>query len=280
LKPIDPPPRLERIRFVAERNLWLAHTESGAKPQGKRGRPIVDAARQMRGYKLAQFGAPLEEVIESPPAPSGSQVLLRVRACGVCHSDLHLSEGFFDLGHGRKVDLSGAIRLPRVLGHEIVGVVEEMGPGASGVSIGDRRVIYAWGGCGQCALCQAGQENLCAKPFNHGIRRDGGFSNYVLVDHPRHLVAFDPLPEPFAATLACSGLTAYSALKKAAPVDAGNPLLIVGAGGLGLAAVNLTRALYGVGPVVADTDPVKRKAPSTPARRPRSIPLILKFAIA
>ena len=220
----------------------------------------MDAARQMRSFKLTQFGAPLTAVIESPPAPTGSQVLLRVRACGVCHSDLHLSDGYFDIGRGRKLDLSGAVQLPRVLGHEIVGVVEELGPEASGVSVGDRRVIYAWGGCGQCAVCRTGQENLCAKPDNLGIRRDGGFSNYVLVGHPRYLVDFDPLPEPFAATLACSGLTAYSALKKAAPVDADNPLLIVGAGGLGLAAVNLARALYGVGAIVADTDAAKRKA--------------------
>jgi D-arabinose 1-dehydrogenase-like Zn-dependent alcohol dehydrogenase len=220
----------------------------------------MNSARQMRSYKLTQFGAPLHEIIESPPLPTGTQVLLRVRACGVCHSDIHVSEGYFDLGRGRKVDLSGAIPLPRILGHEIVGVVDELGPDASGVRVGDRRVIYAWGGCGRCALCQAGQENLCARPKNVGIHRDGGFSNYVLVDHPKYLVEFDPLPEPFAATLACSGLTAYSALKKAAPVDADHPLLIIGAGGLGLAAIGLTRALYGVGPIVADIDPTKREA--------------------
>jgi D-arabinose 1-dehydrogenase-like Zn-dependent alcohol dehydrogenase len=220
----------------------------------------MNSARQMRSYKLTQFGAPLHEIIESPPLPTGTQVLLRVRACGVCHSDIHVSEGYFDLGRGRKVDLSGAIPLPRILGHEIVGVVDELGPDASGVRVGDRRVIYAWGGCGRCALCQAGQENLCARPKNVGIHRDGGFSNYVLVDHPKYLVEFDPLPEPFAATLACSGLTAYSALKMAAPVDADHPLLIIGAGGLGLAAIGLTRALYGVGPIVADIDPTKREA--------------------
>jgi D-arabinose 1-dehydrogenase-like Zn-dependent alcohol dehydrogenase len=214
----------------------------------------------MLSYKLTQFGAPLTEVIESPPSPAGAQVLLRVKACGVCHSDLHLGEGYFDLGNGRKADMSSVMQLPRTLGHEIVGVVEEVGPDASGVRAGDRRVVYPWGGCGQCARCRAGDENLCAKPNNMGIRLNGGFSNYVLVEHPKYLAEFDPLPEPFAATLACSGLTAYSALKKAAPVDAENPLLIVGAGGLGLAAVNLARALYGVGPVVADIDPTKRQA--------------------
>jgi D-arabinose 1-dehydrogenase-like Zn-dependent alcohol dehydrogenase len=220
----------------------------------------MTAARQVRSYTLTQFGSPLKEVIESPPVPTGTQVLLRVRACGVCHSDIHLSEGYFDLGRERKADLSKAMQPPRILGHEIVGMVDELGPDASGVHVGDRRVIYGWCGCGQCTLCRTGQENLCVRPNNLGVHRDGGFSNYVLVDHPRYLVEFDPLPEAFAATLACSGLTAYSALKKAAPVDVDNPLLIIGAGGLGLAAVNLTRTVYGVSPVVADIDAKKRQA--------------------
>jgi D-arabinose 1-dehydrogenase-like Zn-dependent alcohol dehydrogenase len=127
------------------------------------------------------------------------------------------------------------------------------------VKVGDRRTIYAWGGCGSCAQCRADQENLCTKPQNLSIHADGGFSNYVLVDHPRYLVEYEPLPAPFAATLGCSGLTAFSALKKAAPVDAEHPLLIIGAGGLGLAAVSLCHALYGMGPIVADIDAAKRQ---------------------
>ncbi len=217
-------------------------------------------ASGMRSYKLTQFGAPLTEVIELPPAPKGAQVLLLVSACGVCHSDLHIADGYFDLGHGQKLDLAPAVKLPRILGHEIAGVVEELGPDASGVKVGDRRAIYAWGGCGRCAQCQAGRENLCAKPRNLSIHADGGFSNYVLVEHPRYLVQYEPLSAPFAATLGCSGLTAYSALKKAAPVDPEHPLLIIGAGGLGLAAVSLCHALYGAGPIVADVDATKRQA--------------------
>jgi D-arabinose 1-dehydrogenase-like Zn-dependent alcohol dehydrogenase len=214
----------------------------------------------MRSYKLTRFGAPLTEVIESPPAPKGAQVLLRVGACGVCHSDLHIADGYFDLGNGQKLELAAAVRLPRILGHEIAGVVEELGPDAMGVQVGDRRAIYAWAGCGQCAQCRAGQENLCAKPRNLGVHADGGFSNYVLVEHPRYLVEYEPLPAPFAATLGCSGLTAFSALKKAAPVDTEHPLMIIGAGGLGLAAVSLCHALYGLGPIVADVDAAKRQA--------------------
>jgi D-arabinose 1-dehydrogenase-like Zn-dependent alcohol dehydrogenase len=217
-------------------------------------------ASGMRSWKLAQFGAPLVETIESPPSPVGAQVLLRVGACGVCHSDLHIADGYFDLGQGQKFDLTPLVKLPRILGHEIAGVVEEVGPDAAGVNAGDRRAVYAWGGCGQCALCLEGEENLCAKPKNLSVRADGGFSNYVLVDHPRFLVEYEPLSAPFAATLGCSGLTAFSALKKAAPVDAERPLMIVGAGGLGLAAVSLCLALYQTGPIVADVDAAKRRA--------------------
>jgi D-arabinose 1-dehydrogenase-like Zn-dependent alcohol dehydrogenase len=217
-------------------------------------------AGAMRSWKLTQFKAPLAEVIEAPPAPQGAQVLLRVKACGVCHSDIHIADGYFDLGHGEKLDLAPAVKLPRILGHEIVGVVEDIGPEATDVRIGDRRAIYAWGGCGQCAQCRAERENLCARPRNLSVHLDGGFSNYVLVEHPKYLVEYEPLPAPFAATLGCSGLTAFSALKKAAPVDGANPLMIIGAGGLGLAAVSLCHALYGVGPIVADIDPAKRQA--------------------
>ena len=217
-------------------------------------------ADAMRSWKLTRFGSPLTEVIEAPPAPKGAEALLRVSACGVCHSDLHVADGYFDLGQGRKLDLAPAVTLPRILGHEIVGVVEELGPEATGVRVGDRRAVYAWGGCGQCAQCQEGHENLCAKPRNLSVHRDGGFSNYVLVDHPRYLVEYEPLPAPFAATLGCSGLTAFSALKTAAPVRPGDRLLIIGAGGLGLAGVGLARALYGMGPIVADVDAAKRQA--------------------
>ena len=87
---------------------------------------------KMRSYKLTAFKAPLKEVIESPPAPKGTQVLLRVSACGVCHSDLHVADGYFDLGAGQKLDLAPAVKLPRTLGHEIAGIVEEIGPEATG----------------------------------------------------------------------------------------------------------------------------------------------------
>ena len=213
----------------------------------------------MRSFKLVQFGTPLREVIEPPPVPEGTQVRVRIEACGVCHSDVHIADGYFDLGNGQKMDLGRGIKLPRVLGHEIVGRVEAFGPKAEGVKVGDGRIVFPWGGCTECLLCRSGQEHLCARPRSHGTTLDGGYSTFVLVDHPRYLAAYEPLPAPFAATLACSGLTAYSALRKAS-VDAERPLLIIGAGGLGLAAVSLAKTLHGIAPIVADIDPAKRTA--------------------
>lgn len=212
-----------------------------------------------RSFKLTGFGEPLREQHDQIGAPAGKQVLLRVLACGVCHSDLHLSDGFFDLGGGKRMDLGRGIALPRTLGHEIAGEVVAVGEQVTGLAIGDRRLLYPWIGCGDCGLCSAGAEHLCPQPRHHGTTVDGGFSNFVMVPDARYLLAFDPLPESFAATLACSGLTAYSALCKAGAKSASDPLLIIGAGGVGLAAISIACALSGVGPVVAEIDGDKRE---------------------
>ncbi len=214
----------------------------------------------MRSYQLTAFGAALEEAKSATPEPKGSEVLLRVTACGVCHSDLHLRDGYFALGNERKLDLSRGIPLPHVLGHEIAGEVVALGPEAKGVSLGERRVAYPWIGCGACAVCRRGHEELCARPRQLGINVPGGFADHVLVPHPRYLFAFGSVPEELACTYACSGLTAYSALKKVAPLDGDDPLLVIGAGGVGLAGVRLAKRVTGVAPIVADIDEAKRAA--------------------
>lgn len=214
----------------------------------------------MKSYRVVAFGAPLEEAELETPAPQGTEVLLEVGACGVCHTDVHLWEGYFDLGGGKKQDMSQGMALPRAMGHEITGEVVAMGGEAQGVAVGDRRLVYPWIGCGGCELCAGGEEHLCARPRALGVNLDGGYADHVLVPHPRYLLEADGLPEPAACTLACSGLTAYGALARAGPLKANDPLLIIGAGGLGLAAVGMARMVLGVAPIVADIDPEKRKA--------------------
>jgi D-arabinose 1-dehydrogenase-like Zn-dependent alcohol dehydrogenase len=208
----------------------------------------------MLSYPFEVFGKPLAEALRETPRATGSEVVLRVAVCGLCHSDVHLHEGYFDLGNGQKLDLSRGIAPPRVLGHEIAGAVVAVGPDATGVAPGDRRVVFPWIGCGTCAPCKSGREELCMAPRALGINRDGGFADHVLVPHPRYLFAYDPLPESQACTYACSGLTAYGALKKCAPLGAADTLLIIGAGGVGLSGVRMAAAALGVRPVVAEID--------------------------
>jgi D-arabinose 1-dehydrogenase-like Zn-dependent alcohol dehydrogenase len=152
-------------------------------------------------------------------------------------------------------------KLPFTLGHEIVGIVEALGPDAKGVAIGDHRVVYPWIGCGACPACQRGDEPFCVKPRQLGIQVNGGFSDHVIVPDARYLIAFDGIEEARAAPFACSGLTAYSALRKLGPIGANDPVLIVGAGGVGMMGISFAKALFGTAPIlVADIDPGKREA--------------------
>jgi D-arabinose 1-dehydrogenase-like Zn-dependent alcohol dehydrogenase len=214
----------------------------------------------MDSYRVTAFGVPMELQSEPTPVPTGREVLLRTTGCGVCHSDVHLHDGYFDLGGGRKVDLSRSLGIPRTLGHEIVGEVLAVGErvGPNDTKIGSRRVVFPWIGCQSCPLCKSGDEHLCNQPRALGINRDGGFATHVLVPDPKYLFAFDGIDEGLAATYACSGLTAYGALKKARDaLKGGGDLLIIGAGGVGLSGVRMAEAVTGVKPIVADLDQSK-----------------------
>lgn len=213
----------------------------------------------MLSYQVEEFGKPLARVLRDTPAPQGREVILRVQACGVCHSDVHLQDGYFDLGGGNKVDLTRSLKPPRTLGHEIAGKVVAVGPEAQGVAVGDVRVAFPWIGCGACPVCLAGDEHLCGAPRNLGINLDGGFADHVVVPDAKYLLDFAPLDIDQACTYACSGLTAYSALKKlgnqAAQLNAGGTLLVIGAGGVGLNGIRLGKLMYPKAKlIVAETD--------------------------
>jgi alcohol dehydrogenase/propanol-preferring alcohol dehydrogenase len=215
----------------------------------------------MKSYQVTEFGAPLALADTPTPKPSGTEVLLRVRAAGVCHSDLHIWEGGYDLGHGRRLSLKDrGIALPLTMGHETVGEVISWGPQASGVRVGDIRLIYPWLGCGTCAACVEQGENMCAQPRSLGVYCNGGYADHIVVPHPRYLVDLRGLDPVTAAPYACSGLTTYSALKKVAHVLEREPILIIGAGGLGLMAIGLLKAMGGKGAIVVDIDARKRQA--------------------
>ena len=218
----------------------------------------------MRSYQIAAYGEPLRRADRETPEPTGSEVLVRVLACGVCHTDVHLREGYYDLGNGKKLDLSQFQTLPLTPGHEIVGEVAAMGAEVSGVSTGDRRIVFPWIGCGACDVCVAGRENFCLTPRFMGTRVDGGYSDFVVVPHARYLIDPSGLGDELACTYACSGLTAYSALKKVAPLSQSDSLVIIGAGGVGQMAIRLAGAVVEAEVLVADIDDVKLEAARDP----------------
>jgi len=215
----------------------------------------------MRSYRVCECGAPLRLLESEVPEPQGTQVLMKVLASGVCHSDLHIWDGFYEIGGGKKLDLvQRGIKLPLTMGHEIVGEVTEVGPAAAGVKVGDVRLVNPWIGCGECKVCRRGEENLCLKGQNLGVFSQGGYSTHVLVPHARYLFDIGGLSPRDAAPLACSGVTAYAALKKVQATLASEPAVIIGAGGVGLMGVTLARKMGAKEVIAVDIDPTKREA--------------------
>jgi len=215
----------------------------------------------MRSYQIVEWGRPIALREQPTPEPQGTEVLLRVTAAGICHSDLHINDGFFDLGEGKKAELGklGA-RLPLTLGHEIVGVAAALGPEAEGqgVEAGDARVVFPWIGCNQCAVCAHEREQLCLSPRFLGARVDGGYSDHVIVPHPRYLIDYGELPAELACTYACAGLTAYSALRRCGELREDDAIVMIGAGGVGLSGVHIAPEVTPARLIVADVDPEKR----------------------
>ncbi|MFN9104053.1 MAG: alcohol dehydrogenase catalytic domain-containing protein [Betaproteobacteria bacterium] len=144
----------------------------------------------MRCYCVMHHGQPLEAVDRPVPQPQGTEVLVKVHAAGLCHTDLHLWEGHYDLGGGKKLALADrGIKPPLTLSHEIVGQVAAAGAEAEGMvgALAGRPVlIHPWIGCGECAACKRGEENICIKPQSLGVARPGGFAEF---DELRELVA-------------------------------------------------------------------------------------------
>lgn len=206
----------------------------------------------MISYQIVEHGQPLQKKVFDTPKPQGTEVLMRITRSGVCHSDLHIWEGYFELGGGKRfyVKERGCVP-PFTLGHEPFGIVAALGPKAKGVKVGQKRLIHPWIGCGKCAVCKAGQDNYCVSGSRIlGVNRNGAYSTHVLVPDPKYLVDASGIDEAFAATLACSGLTAYSAAAKLPELAKGDRVAVIGCGGVGLAGISVLRA-RGVKKIVA-----------------------------
>jgi D-arabinose 1-dehydrogenase-like Zn-dependent alcohol dehydrogenase len=217
----------------------------------------------MISYQIVEHGQPLQKKVFDTPKPKGTEVLVRVTRSGVCHSDLHIWDGYFDWGGGKRfyVKERGCVP-PFTMGHEPFGVVEALGSGVSRIDkkikVGQKRIVFPWIGCGKCAVCKAGQDNYCVSGSRIlGVNRAGAYSTHVLVPDPKYLIDAAGIDEAFAATLACSGITAYSAAAKLPELARGDRVAVIGCGGVGLACVAVLRA-KGIGNIVAvDIDPGK-----------------------
>ncbi len=190
----------------------------------------------MRAAVLHEFKRPLEIVEVERPIPGPGEVLIKVEACGVCHSDLHVADGDW-------TQFARIIKRPLILGHEIAGHVVEQGEDVQGLSVGDRvGVPWLYWSCGECDLCREGCENLCVKQKITGVTVDGGYAEFVKApsSHATRIPA--ALSSVEAAPLFCAGLTVYRALKKAG-VLRGRRLGVFGIGGLGHLALQIGREL-------------------------------------
>jgi propanol-preferring alcohol dehydrogenase len=203
----------------------------------------------MRAVQLVAWEQPAE-VREVPrPTPGPGEVLLRVRAAGLCHSDLHLMHW-----------PAGTVpyEVPFTLGHEVVGTVEALGDGADGIEVGETVLVYGPWGCGRCPHCSLGEEHLCtrrdiARGTGCGIGRDGGLAEFVVLPSPRLCVPIGDLDPVASAPLADAALTPYHAVKRALrDLPPGSTAIVIGVGGLGHAAVRLLRALSGCRVIAVD----------------------------
>jgi len=211
----------------------------------------------MKSARITGPNEPLTLSTIDTPKPLDNQVLIRVKSVGVCHSDLHLWEGGYDLGDGQFMKVTDrGVKYPVTPGHEIVGVVEDFGNTASGISKGDEVLVFPWIGCGECPACKVGDENLCDAPKSLGVFQDGGYSDYAMIPNSKYLAKLDGVNPDAATSLACSGLTAYTAIKKS---NQNSPefLVIVGAGGLGLMGVQIAKAITKAKIICVDLDDQK-----------------------
>ncbi len=210
----------------------------------------------MQSQAIIEFGKPLQLVETPTPTPTGTEVLLKVHNAGVCHSDVHIHDGYFDMGGGNKLPLAN-MTLPHTLGHEIEGEVVAVGPDVKDVKVGQRFAAFPWIGCGKCPSCLRGEENLCVGgPRQLGCSSGvaGGYATHCMVPHPKYLIDYGKTDPALGAAYMCSGLTGYAAMKKVGKLGPDDQVLVVGCGGVGMMGVQFAKALFGKGPLAADLD--------------------------
>jgi D-arabinose 1-dehydrogenase-like Zn-dependent alcohol dehydrogenase len=188
--------------------------------------------RKMKVVEVRQAGAPLELVERDVPEPGEGHVLIKIQACGICHSDVLTKEGAWP-----------GLEFPRVPGHEIAGVIDSVGPGVEGWAAG-QRVGVGWHGghCGKCEHCRQGDFVLCKFALVPGISYDGGYAEYMVAPIEALARIPDDLSDVDAAPLLCAGITTFNALRNSG-ARAGDVAAILGIGGLGHLGVQFARKM-------------------------------------
>jgi 2-desacetyl-2-hydroxyethyl bacteriochlorophyllide A dehydrogenase len=199
----------------------------------------------MKAWLLKGYNQALEPIERNRPQPGPGEILLKVKACGLCYTDIKIIKGEIP---------PPIVTLPHVLGHEVAGEVVEIGQGVSGIQIGDLGVVYSYVTCRECNRCLTGRENICQNLRRVGFELDGGFSEYLSIPAYNFCPFSRDLPIQKMAILADAIGTPYHAITRLAQVKAGQDVLIVGAGGLGLHAVQIAK-LCGARTLVVDTNP-------------------------
>jgi propanol-preferring alcohol dehydrogenase len=199
----------------------------------------------MKAVRLVQPGRPLELHDISLPHAGDDDVLVRVKAAGICHSDAHYRAG-----------ISRVDPLPLTLGHEVAGVVEAIGKNVKQLRVGDRVCLHYMATCGVCSWCAKNNEQFCETGTMIGKSRDGGYAEFIVMPARSIFKLPDEIPFEHGAILMCSSATSLHALNKAR-MKPGESVAIFGAGGLGLSAIQLAKAL-GAGEIFAvDIQPNK-----------------------
>jgi 2-desacetyl-2-hydroxyethyl bacteriochlorophyllide A dehydrogenase len=199
----------------------------------------------MKAIRLTSIGSPLEEKDIELPRVGPSDVLIRIRAAGICHSDAHYRAG-----------VSSVARLPLTLGHEVAGVIEETGASVTNFKTGDRVCLHYLVTCGECAFCRAGNEQFCPTAEMIGKHRDGGYAEFIAVPERSVFRLPEEIPFEQGAVLMCSSATSLHALRKAR-LRAGETVAIFGVGGLGVSALQLARNFGAARVFAVDINPRK-----------------------
>jgi 2-desacetyl-2-hydroxyethyl bacteriochlorophyllide A dehydrogenase len=198
----------------------------------------------MKAVRLIEPGQPLEMQDIPIPAVGPRDVLVRIKAAGICHSDVHYRAGV------------SPVNYPLTLGHEVAGVIEQTGPEVGNVQVGDRVCLHYMVTCGDCGYCSRGSEQFCTSGQMLGYHRDGGYAEYIVLPARSAFPLPDEIPFEQGAVMMCSSATSFHALRKGR-VKAGESVAVFGVGGLGMSALQLAQAFGALDVYAVDINPRK-----------------------